>query len=75
MACWSTLRTSSVGVDRILLHLSLLSVSLCFLMFKNFMSNNITGTSTYKQPIEELAKTVEDLNEQRGEKVGNVFPI
>lgn len=30
---------------------------------------DIIGSSCYKQPIEECAKAVEDLNEARGEKV------
>ena len=31
---------------------------------------DIIGTSRFKEPIEELAKKVEELNEGRGEKVG-----
>ena len=30
---------------------------------------DIIGTSRYKEPIQELAKNVEELNEKRGEKV------
>ena len=30
---------------------------------------DIVGTNVYKEPIEELAKTVEELNDARGEKV------
>jgi structural maintenance of chromosome 4 len=30
---------------------------------------DIIGSSRYKQPIEECAKSVEELNEARGEKV------
>lgn len=30
---------------------------------------DIIGSSKYKQPIEELGKQVEELNEARGEKV------
>ena len=30
---------------------------------------DIVGTSRFKEPIEELAKKVEELNECRGEKV------
>ena len=30
---------------------------------------DIVGTSQYKEPIEELGKRVEELNETRGEKV------
>ena len=30
---------------------------------------DIVGTSRFKEPIEELAKRVEELNEARGEKV------
>ena len=30
---------------------------------------DIIGTSRFKEPIEELAKRVEELNEARGEKV------
>ena len=31
---------------------------------------DIIGTSSLKEPIEELAKNVEELGEARGEKVG-----
>ena len=31
---------------------------------------DIIGTNVYKEPIEELAKRVEELNDVRGEKVG-----
>lgn len=30
---------------------------------------DIIGSNTFKEPIEELAKAVEELNEERGEKV------
>jgi len=30
---------------------------------------DIIGSSEYKEPIEQLAKQVEELNDQRGEKV------
>ena len=33
---------------------------------------DIIGTSQYKEPIEELCKKVEELNETRGDKVGGV---
>nr|XP_006820054.1 PREDICTED: structural maintenance of chromosomes protein 4-like [Saccoglossus kowalevskii] len=33
---------------------------------------DIIGSSKYKEPIEELAKQVEELNEQRGEKLNRV---
>ena len=32
---------------------------------------DIIGSSRFKEPIEELAKKVEELNEARGEKVGD----
>ena len=32
---------------------------------------DIIGTNVYKEPIEELAKKVEELNDARGEKVSN----
>ena len=32
---------------------------------------DIIGTSQYKEPIDELGKKVEELNENRGEKVVN----
>jgi len=32
---------------------------------------DIIGSSQYKEPIEKLAKQVEELNDQRGEKVYN----
>ena len=31
---------------------------------------DIIGTSSFKEPIEQLAKRVEELGEARGEKVG-----
>ena len=30
---------------------------------------DIIGSNTFKEPIDEMSKTVEELNEQRGEKV------
>lgn len=36
---------------------------------------DIIGSSRYKQPIEECAKSVEELNEARGEKVNTLSPF
>ena len=34
---------------------------------------DIVGTSRYKEPIEQVSKDVEELNERRGEKVNISF--
>ena len=34
---------------------------------------DIIGSNTFKEPIEEMSKQVEELNDQRGEKVSGFF--
>ena len=36
---------------------------------------DIVGTSQYKEPLEELGKKVEHLNESRGEKVTGTISV